>query len=195
MGWGSSTRRGGGRKLRALPRKFVFLGFRREESGMSREFCWDVPDPWGCSESLCKKKFVLIFRSLAKCSKSRDLTAIAIFTISGSTPTHGLAPSETMVSIPLWAQKTLEIKGFLGLGCPFLDLVSQTPRPRGRGRPLFAEICDSNRDESWRMTSRELLSGLVLLWSSPSCVLSCACSVFCLSCRLLSFWVRSVPGV
>ena len=48
--------------------------------------------------------------------------------------------SETMVSILLWAQKTLEIKGFLGLGRPFLDLVSQTPRPRGRGRPLFAEL-------------------------------------------------------
>ena len=55
---------GGGRKVRALPRKFVFLGFRREESGMSREFCRDVPDPWGCSKSLCKKKFVRIFRSL-----------------------------------------------------------------------------------------------------------------------------------
>ena len=48
-------------------------------------------------------------------------------------------PFETMVSIPLWAQKTLEIKGLLGLERRFLDLVSQTPRPRGRGRPLFAE--------------------------------------------------------
>ena len=48
--------------------------------------------------------------------------------------------SETMVSIPFRAQKTLEIKGFLGLERPFLDLVSQTPRPRGRGRPLFAEL-------------------------------------------------------
>ena len=47
--------------------------------------------------------------------------------------------SETMVSIPLWAEKTLEIKGFLGPERPFLDLVSQAPRPRGRGRPLFAE--------------------------------------------------------
>ena len=54
------------RKVRALPRKFVFLGFQREESGMSREFCRDVPDPWGCSKSLCKKKFVRIFRSLIK---------------------------------------------------------------------------------------------------------------------------------
>ena len=55
VGWGSSTRRGGGRKVRALPRKFVFLGFRGRESGMSQEFCRDVPDPWGCSKSLCKK--------------------------------------------------------------------------------------------------------------------------------------------
>ena len=47
--------------------------------------------------------------------------------------------SQTMVWIPLWAQKTLETKGFLGLERPFLDLVSQTPRPRGRGRPFFAE--------------------------------------------------------
>ena len=48
--------------------------------------------------------------------------------------------SETMVSIPLWAQKTIEIKGFLGLQRPFLDLVSQTLRPRGGGRTLFAEF-------------------------------------------------------
>ena len=50
---------------------------------------------------------------------------------------------DTMVSIPLRKQKALEIKGFLGLERPFLDLVSQTPRPRGRGRPSFAEICIS----------------------------------------------------
>ena len=29
MGWGASTRRGGGQKIRALPRKFVFLGLKR----------------------------------------------------------------------------------------------------------------------------------------------------------------------
>ena len=46
---------GGGRKLRARPRKFVFLGFGREESGMSRDFCRDVPEPRRCSKSLCKK--------------------------------------------------------------------------------------------------------------------------------------------
>ena len=30
-------------------------------------------------------------------------------------------------------------EGFSVSGAPFLDLVSQTPRPRGRGKPMFAE--------------------------------------------------------
>ena len=50
-------------KVRALPRKFVFFGVRREESGMSREFCRDVPDP-GRFKKFVQKKFVLIFRCL-----------------------------------------------------------------------------------------------------------------------------------
>ena len=33
-------------------------------TGMSRDFCRDVPDPWGCSKSLFKKTFVLVFRPL-----------------------------------------------------------------------------------------------------------------------------------
>ena len=61
MGWGSSTRRGGGRKVRALLRKFVFLGFRGREPGMSWEFRRDVPDPWGCSKGLCKKSSCSFF--------------------------------------------------------------------------------------------------------------------------------------
>ena len=60
-GVGSSTRRGGGRKVRALPRKFVFLGFRGEKLGMSRDFCRDIPDPWRCSKSLCKKSSCAFF--------------------------------------------------------------------------------------------------------------------------------------
>ena len=60
--------------------------------------------------------------------------------------------SETMVSIPLWAQKTLEIMCFLGLERPFLDLVSQTPRPRGRGRPLFADLLRSVSSRAIRFT-------------------------------------------
>ena len=61
MGWGSSTRRGGGRKVRVLPRKFVFLGFRRKESGMSWEFFRDVPDPWGVQKVIAKKSLCASF--------------------------------------------------------------------------------------------------------------------------------------
>ena len=60
-GWGGGTRRGGGRKVRALPRKFVFLGLLRKEPGMSWEFCRDVPDPWGRSKSLCRKGLCAFF--------------------------------------------------------------------------------------------------------------------------------------
>ena len=52
--------------------------------------------------------------------------------------------SETTVSIPLLSTENPRnkavFKGFLGLERPFLDLVSQTPRPRGRGRPSFAVL-------------------------------------------------------
>ena len=72
------------------------------------------------------------------------LVGVLQITVSGSTPTpwsgpfrdHGLRPWSQS---PSEHRKPLEIKGFLGLERPFLDLVSQTPRPRGRGRPLFAE--------------------------------------------------------
>ena len=47
MGWGSSARRDGSRKVRALPQKFVFLGFGSEEPGMSREFLPGCPPPLG----------------------------------------------------------------------------------------------------------------------------------------------------
>ena len=57
------------------------LGFRREESGMSREFCRDVPDPWRCSKSLCKKNFVRIFRSLLKTSSSVRIDSVNIWCI------------------------------------------------------------------------------------------------------------------
>ena len=64
MGWGFSTRRGGDRKVRSLPRKFVFHGLRRRESGMSCEICWDVPDPLRVFKKFLQKKFVLIFRPI-----------------------------------------------------------------------------------------------------------------------------------
>ena len=44
-----------------VPSLEVCLGFRWREAGMSREFCRDVPDPWGCSKSLCKKDLCAFF--------------------------------------------------------------------------------------------------------------------------------------
>ena len=55
MGWGSSTRRGGGRKVRALPRKSVFLGFGMEEPGMSQEFA-GTSRTLGAFKKLVQKK-------------------------------------------------------------------------------------------------------------------------------------------
>ena len=63
LGWGSFAQRGG-RKVLALPRKFVFLGSKRG-IWMSREFCRDVPDPGG-AQKVCAEKFVRILRSLKK---------------------------------------------------------------------------------------------------------------------------------
>ena len=74
MGWRSSKRRGGGRKVRALRRKFVFLGFQREEPGMSQEFVRDVPDAGGCSKGLCKKKLCSSFSSLLSRARGRTAT-------------------------------------------------------------------------------------------------------------------------
>ena len=76
------------------------------------------------------------------------LGVIQFFTVSGSTPTpwsgpfrdHGLRPWSRS---PFEHRKPLEIKRFLGLERPFLDLASQTLRPRGGGRPLFAEFCEA----------------------------------------------------
>ena len=45
MGWGSSRRRGGVHKVRALLRKLVFLEPLREGSWDVREICCDLPDP------------------------------------------------------------------------------------------------------------------------------------------------------
>ena len=49
--------RGNSGKSRDFPeaRRSLTPSQRREEPGMSREFCRDVPDPCGCSKSLCQK--------------------------------------------------------------------------------------------------------------------------------------------
>ena len=58
MGWGSSTRRGGGRKLRARPRNFVFqesLGFEERNPGCPGNFAGMSRTPGGV-QKVCAKK-------------------------------------------------------------------------------------------------------------------------------------------
>ena len=56
--WGGGLPREGAVAKNFVPslESLSSLGFETmNESGMSREFGRDVPDPWGCSKSLCKK--------------------------------------------------------------------------------------------------------------------------------------------
>ena len=59
VGWGSSKRRGGDRKVRALPRKFVVLG-----PWTYLEILPGCPGPLRVFKKFVQKKFVRIFRSL-----------------------------------------------------------------------------------------------------------------------------------
>ena len=65
---------------------------------------------------------------------------ILVSTVSGSTPTPRSGSFREHRLNPPPSTENPRNKRFLGLDRPFLDLVSQTPRPRGRGRPLFAEV-------------------------------------------------------
>ena len=58
MGWGSSTQRSGGRKVRALPRKLVFLGLRREEilPGRPGNFAAGMSLTTGGVQKVCAKQ-------------------------------------------------------------------------------------------------------------------------------------------
>ena len=55
MGWGSSTRRGGGRKVRALPRNFATLGFEERNLGCPGNFAGMSRIPGGV-QKMCAKK-------------------------------------------------------------------------------------------------------------------------------------------
>ena len=74
VGWGSFTRRGGGRKVRALPPK-VCLPW------VSKRGIWDVPGIFagmsrtpGGVQKVCAKKFARIFRSLHKAVRLENFT-------------------------------------------------------------------------------------------------------------------------
>ena len=60
MGWGSSTRRGGGRKVRALPRKFVSLSFEGGNLGHPG-ILPGCPGPLGLLEKFVQKKSLCSF--------------------------------------------------------------------------------------------------------------------------------------
>ena len=68
-----------------------------------------------------------------------------VLTVSGSTPTpwsgpfrdHGLRPWSRK---PPLSTENPRIKGFSGSGAPIFGFGLADPRPRGRGRPLFAEV-------------------------------------------------------
>ena len=55
-------RRGGGRKVRALPRKFVFLAFGREGTCDVLGILPGYHRPLGVFKKLVQKRFVRIFR-------------------------------------------------------------------------------------------------------------------------------------
>ena len=96
--WGPETARWGGGVFHpkgwwpksSCPASKVCLpwGFRREKSGMSREFCWDVPDPWRCSKSLCKQKVHAHFPSFVFLGgfEGRNLGCLGNFAGTSRTP-------------------------------------------------------------------------------------------------------------
>ena len=63
MWWGSSTGRGGGRKVLAHPRKSVFVGLEGRNLGCPGNFA-RMSQTLGVFGKFLPKKFVRIFRSL-----------------------------------------------------------------------------------------------------------------------------------
>ena len=96
MGCGSSTRRGGGRKLRARPRNFVFLGFRREESGDVPGILPGCPGPLAVFKKFGQKNFVRIFRSLLGSGGAAEAPG---FTSGTEFPTQYRLPFGTLSKI------------------------------------------------------------------------------------------------
>ena len=80
VGWGSSTRRGGDRKVRSILRNAKKPNFL---SGIFRELCWGGPGALGVFEKLMQKKLVLILQpsmSLRFAAMSLSFMAIVFIT-------------------------------------------------------------------------------------------------------------------
>ena len=54
------------------PRKFFFLGFGREELGISREFCRNIPDAWGLSKSGQEKNINIFGGTVCGTNRNRS---------------------------------------------------------------------------------------------------------------------------
>ena len=72
MGWGSSTGRGGGRKLRALLETLSSLGFEERNLGCPG-ILPGCPGPLAVFKKLVHRKFVRIFRSLKRAQNEEKL--------------------------------------------------------------------------------------------------------------------------
>ena len=114
MGVGVFHAKGWWPKSSCSPSK-VCLPFRREESGMSREFCRDVPDPWVCSKSLCKKSSCAVFVPYRESHSRLFLDLLDIFV----TFSRLLAPRDRRA----WETFSLFLGDFRPRGARFLYLV------------------------------------------------------------------------
>ena len=122
-------------------RIYPYLTFlARQKKGFSFFSCGATPSRTVPKIQPLQVAFSLEENCLGKGGVDRDKKRKKGCTKKGGLP-HGLAPSETMVwdhglRPPLSTEKPRN-KGVSGSGAPILDLVSQTPRPMGGGRPFF----------------------------------------------------------
>ena len=71
MGWGSSTRRGGGRKVRALLESLSSLGFEERNLGCPENFAGISRTPAGL-QKVCAKKVCVHFLNILARGRSRN---------------------------------------------------------------------------------------------------------------------------
>ena len=86
MGWGSSTRRGSDRKVRAI---LSSLGFEERNLGCSRNFAGMSRTPGGVRK-VCAKKFMCIFRSLVTSGEVEGNSEKSVGPSGGSGETDSL---------------------------------------------------------------------------------------------------------
>ena len=151
MGWGSSTRRGGGRKVRARPRKFVFLGFRREESGCPGIFAGMSRTPGG-GQKVCAKK----------------VRAHFLFPIDGASSTWRsfICQGRKQHKHKLFGLDFLRTFRTLTLGCPGVKKFLPTTGTVGKrtfrcGRPRFSARTSMTRRAVEKLCTKKVCVDLL----------------------------------